>query len=755
MKKRIIICSVIAFVVLLVAGGVGVGVFGARTVNFENSLTLENKTDGVYVDFSSHPDADGYYIYRSDETEKETITTITKLNKTAFTDKNTESGKVYQYSVQAFNDEGEIFETQSLDIMRIETPEILSVKNGVGGIDLSWKKIDGVDKYTIYREHKGAKTLVAEVTPDNPCEYTDETAVNGEKYKYAVVASAHSYKSATEYEKSNTYVPAPENVKAVNNNGSVSVTWSKIADADGYLIYRKTNGSKWTYLGSFSNDIIGYTDTDVSSGNVYTYTVKVLSENIYSGYDSFGVSTNYVDAPTIKTVANVDDCVKITWNPISKATQYRVYKKADGETNWKFIGECRSSGFTDSEVGDGVGYRYTVRAVGDKGGLSTYLEGKTITVLKMPAIKLYCGGKAITVKWDVRPLATSYRVYRKAGSNTNWTYLATVKSDKNYYTDKQVKNGVNYTYTVRQVYSDIYGSYNKGVSTKFYPAPKVTAKLSPKGLRLNWDKANAGTGYLIDRKTENNMNWTNIATVDGLGKVTYTDAKADYGYYNYYRVRVKGTNRISDTVSIYGIDPKIPAVALTYDDGPHPTVTHDILDVLEKYDARATFFVVGSRVPEYPDCVKRAAEIGCEIGNHTHNHKILTSATNSQITAEISKTNSLVKNITGKAPEIARAPGGSFNNRVKETVDMPLIQWSVDTLDWKHRNANSVISSVKSSTRDGSIILMHDLYTSTAQATETIVPWLISEGYQLVTVTELMQLKGIDMKDGSVYYSAS
>ncbi len=755
MKKRIIICSVIAFVVLLVAGVVGVGVFGARTVNFENSLTLENKTDGVYVDFSSHSHADGYYIYRFDETQKETIATITKLNKTAFTDETAENGKMYQYSVQAFNDEGETFETQSLDIMRIETPEILSVKNGVGGIDLSWKKIDGVDKYTIYREHKGAKTLIAEVSPDNPCEYTDETAVNGEKYKYAVVASADKYKSATEYEKSNTYVPAPENVKAVNNNGSISVTWGKVADADGYLIYRKTNGNKWTYLGTFGNDIIGYTDTDVSSGNVYTYTVKALSENIYSGFDSFGVSTNYVDAPTIKNIANVDDCVKITWNPISKATQYRVYKKADGETNWKFIGECRSASFTDSKVGDGVGYRYTVRAVGDKGGLSTYLEGKTITVLKMPGIKLYCGGKAITVKWDMRPLATSYRVYRKAGNATNWTYIATVKSDKNYYTDKQVKNGVNYTYTVRQVYSDIYGSYNKGVSTKFYPAPKVTAKLSPKGLSLNWDKANAGTGYFIDRKTENNMNWTNIATVDGLGKVTYTDAKADYGYYNYYRVRVKGTNRISDTVSIYGIDPKIPAVALTYDDGPHPTVTHDILDVLEKYDARATFFVVGSRVPEYPDCVKRAGEIGCEIGNHTHNHKILTSATNSQITAEISKTNSLIKIITGKTPEIARAPGGSFNSRVKETVGMPLIQWSVDTLDWKHRNANSVISSVKSSTRDGSIILMHDLYTSTAEATETIVPWLISEGYQLVTVTELMQLKGIDMKDGSVYYSAS
>ena len=86
---------------------------------------------------------------------------------------------------------------------------------------------------------------------------------------------------------------------------------------------------------------------------------------------------------------------------------------------------------------------------------------------------------------------------------------------------------------------------------------------------------------------------------------------------------------------------------------------------------------------------------------------------------------------------------------------MPLIQWSVDTLDWKHRNANSVISSVKNNAKDGSIILMHDLYGSTAEATKTIVPWLVNEGYQLVTVTELLQLKGIDIEDGSVYFSAS
>ncbi len=755
MKKRKILCLLLAFAVVLVAGLTGVSVYGARSIDFENSISVSNEVDGVYVDWAFNYKADGYKIYRWDNGEKEVIATVEQLRKTAFTDKTAENGKQYQYSVCAFNDEGETFETKTVDLLRVEAPEMLSVQNGVGGIALIWKKIEGVDKYIIYREHKGVTALVTEVNPEAPCEYTDTSAVNGEKYKYSVVADIGNTKSAFDYEKSGTYVPAPENMKAVNNQGSVFVSWGKVTGADSYLVYRKTNGSKWKYLGTFNNDITGYIDYSVTNGNVYTYTVKALSGNIYSGFDSFGVSTNYVDAPGITSVANVNDGVKITWNAISKATQYRVYKKLDGETNWNFVGECRSTNFTDYNVGDGFQYRYTVRAVGNKGGLSTYLDGAVIMVLKMPTVKTYCGTKALTVKWTEMPMATSYRVYKKADKATSWTYIANVKAGKNYYVDKQVKAGVDYTYTVRQVYSGVYGSYNKGVSTRFSVAPTLSAKLSPKGLRLDWNRANAGTGYYIDRKTESNMTWTQIAFLDGLGKVTYTDAKAKYGEINYYRVRVKGTNRISDTASIYGIDPKKPAVALTYDDGPHPTVTHDILDVLEKYDARATFFVVGSRVPLYPDCVKRASELGCEIGNHTYNHKILTSATDSQIASEIAKTNSVVKNITGKLPTVARAPGGSYNNRVKGQVDLPLIQWSVDTLDWKNRNASSVISSVKSNARDGSVILMHDLYSSTAEATKTIVPWLVKEGYQIVTVTELMQLKGIYMEDGSVYFSAS
>ena len=114
----------------------------------------------------------------------------------------------------------------------------------------------------------------------------------------------------------------------------------------------------------------------------------------------------------------------------------------------------------------------------------------------------------------------------------------------------------------------------------------------------------------------------------------------------------------------------------------------------------------------------------------------------------------IFNNLTGKEMHLFRPPYGSVKTNQLKSTNMVSILWSVDTLDWQSRNASSVIAKVKANTRDGSIVLMHDLYGSTATATETIVPWLISQGYQLVTVSELMQLKGIDMQPGQVYTRA-
>ena len=199
------------------------------------------------------------------------------------------------------------------------------------------------------------------------------------------------------------------------------------------------------------------------------------------------------------------------------------------------------------------------------------------------------------------------------------------------------------------------------------------------------------------------------------------------------------------------IDKNKKMVALTYDDGPS-IYTPRILKTLKENNSVATFFVVGNRVPMYSDTVKKAYGMGCEIGNHTYEHKILTRADAAGIRNQVSRTNVAVKKITGTAPIVMRPPGGAVNNMVKSQTGMPMILWSIDTLDWRTRNAASTKTAVLDHVKDGDIVLMHDLYEATANASTTIIPTLVERGYQLVTVSELAECRD-GMKDGCLYYS--
>lgn len=199
------------------------------------------------------------------------------------------------------------------------------------------------------------------------------------------------------------------------------------------------------------------------------------------------------------------------------------------------------------------------------------------------------------------------------------------------------------------------------------------------------------------------------------------------------------------------IDKKKPMVALTYDDGPSPNTT-TILDVLEKYDAVATFFVVGERLEEYPETVERQVALGNEIGNHTWGHKYLSTLSQKEMKNQINKTIKKLKKMTGYTSKITRPPGGFVSDEVKKTIKQPLIMWNVDTLDWKTRNTQKTIDAVFRDLDDGDIILMHDLYETTAAATKKIVPRLIKKGYQLVTVSELAECHH-GMSAGDVVYS--
>lgn len=200
------------------------------------------------------------------------------------------------------------------------------------------------------------------------------------------------------------------------------------------------------------------------------------------------------------------------------------------------------------------------------------------------------------------------------------------------------------------------------------------------------------------------------------------------------------------------LDPDKPMIALTFDDGPYSKVTRRILKALKKADGRATFFVVGNRVETYAETLKLAYDQGNQIGSHTYDHKDLREMNTKQIKKEVSKTDKAVEAVIGCKTTALRPPYGNVNKKMSKTIQVPMIYWSLDSEDWRSRNTDSILKQCKS-VKDGDIILMHDLYPTTAAAVEKLVPKLTKKGFQLVTIDELFYYKGFNTKGGKVYYS--
>lgn len=191
-------------------------------------------------------------------------------------------------------------------------------------------------------------------------------------------------------------------------------------------------------------------------------------------------------------------------------------------------------------------------------------------------------------------------------------------------------------------------------------------------------------------------------------------------------------------------------IALTFDDGPNYN-TGKVLDVLAKYNVKATFFVLGSKAKDNKKILKREYDSGMEIGNHTFNHLLLTKYKENVIKDEIDKTSSVIFEVTGRYPKLLRPSYGVYNNIVKKIGNMPIIIWDIDTLDWKYHNSKRIASRVINKVKDGDIILMHDIYSATANSLNIIIPELQNRGYTFVTIPELFYYKEITLEKGMVY----
>lgn len=191
-------------------------------------------------------------------------------------------------------------------------------------------------------------------------------------------------------------------------------------------------------------------------------------------------------------------------------------------------------------------------------------------------------------------------------------------------------------------------------------------------------------------------------------------------------------------------------VALTFDDGPGK-YTDELLDVLDEHDAKATFYVLGSKIGHFEDTVERMAEDGHEVGNHTWDHDDLATLSADQIKDDLERTDRAIADVTGEKPATMRPPYGSLNDTAREAIHHPILLWDVDTLDWQHRDSDKIVDITLNGTDQGSVVLFHDIHESSVEAIPDVLDGLAEQDYQFVTVSDLFEG---DLEPGTAYSDA-
>ncbi|MEG0473057.1 MAG: polysaccharide deacetylase family protein [Solibacillus sp.] len=264
------------------------------------------------------------------------------------------------------------------------------------------------------------------------------------------------------------------------------------------------------------------------------------------------------------------------------------------------------------------------------------------------------------------------------------------------------------------------------------PIKKQMIVQEPTGLSVR-DQASTSSDTIgtLPKSTEVTM----LSTFNGWAFVT---SKSSSGY-----VPVTGLKEVPKNTGTAKPKPNNnlgkKQIALTFDDGPHPKVTPQIVKILNKYDAKATFFVVGKNVQKYPEVVKNVSDAGHEIGNHTYEHKKLTALTVKQVNSQIELTDNAVKAAIDQTTTVFRPPYGAYNKTITNLLEVPNIMWSIDTLDWKHHDPNKTLQIVKTNAKRDSIVLMHDIHQTTADSLDSVLAYLTQQGYEFVTVSELLE----------------
>ena len=198
------------------------------------------------------------------------------------------------------------------------------------------------------------------------------------------------------------------------------------------------------------------------------------------------------------------------------------------------------------------------------------------------------------------------------------------------------------------------------------------------------------------------------------------------------------------------IDTSKKLIAITFDDGPC-VYTNNLIDTLVKNKATATFFMLGKNLNNYKETVLKAHNSGMEIGYHSYNHKNFKRQKLDDILNEFNESNDVLKSITGDSFHLIRPPYGYINDKIKNSLDASFILWNIDTLDWKHKDSDYLVSYVLENAKDGNIILFHDIHKTSVEAIEKLLPKLYVNGYQVVTISNLAKVTNTNLEKHKIY----
>ena len=500
--------------------------------------------------------AEGYVIYR--RTEGGSYAEIGRTSGNTYSD-TISAGIKYYYAVAVYSGSRTEGKCPEVGVMYLATPSGLSVSNTIASLTLKWNAVKGATGYEIYRA--GTDGKYSKITTVTSTSYVDTSVKNNTQYSYRIkaynTACTSAFSTAASLKKTQISV---SNLKADANGSKVQLSWTGVVTgAEGYVIYRRTEGGSYAEIGRTSGNT--YSDT-ISAGIKYYYTVAV-----YSGSRTEDkcpeVGVMYLAEPAVTGASNITSGVQVKWSKVTGATGYIVYHKGAGK-GWARIADIKDGStvnYTDTTAASGTTYTYTVRAY-NKDTMSDWNSTKSLMRISDTTLT---GASNITsgvqVKWSKVTGATGYIVYRK-GAGKGWGRIADIKSGSTVsYTDTTAASGTTYTYTVRAYNGSTMGDWHSAKSLMRLSDTTVSgASNITYGVQVKWSRVTGATGYIVYRKGAG-KGWGRIADIKSGSTVSYTDTTAASGTTYTYTVRAYNGSTMGDWHSTRSVkrlsDPKL------------------------------------------------------------------------------------------------------------------------------------------------------------------------------------------------------